>query len=430
MNIGQEAVVRIEKVVHGGQGLATLPDGQKVFVWGALPDEEVRVRIFRRKKGYAEALTEEVLQASENRITPRESGYLATSPWQIMAPEVEGEYKRQITAELFAHEHVSLPPSGLQLAKQATDDAHFFHYRNKMEYSFWGDEQGLHLALHKRGSHQKTVVQGSVLAMPALDASAQDVVRLLSKFGVRASELKTLILRSTQSGQVAASLFVKPQTFLKLTLPASLQGLRVYHSNPKSPASVSTKLLYELGNAQLQDTLLGQTFGYDADSFFQVNIPVFELVLERIRELCSDDDITDMYAGVGSIGLSIATGSVTLIELDAATAAMARINAAASKLDAKVVEAAAEAEPNNYIYCDGGTLIFDPPRAGLHKKIIEAVEAILPPKIVYLSCNPATQARDLALLQDSYDSIHAEVFNFFPRTPHIESLVVMERKSR
>lgn len=420
--------VRIDSLVHGGQGLATRANGQKVFVWNALPGELVRIRIFRKKRSYAEAIAEEILEPSKDRIPAAEENYLATSPWQIMRYEAEGEHKRAITQELFERVHVELPKTGVQLAQQPADEAHFFHYRNKMEYSFWGDEDGLHLALHKRGSHQKSIVVGSALALPAIDKAAQALLAELQKNKPRAGDLKTMIVRCNQMGGAVISLFTKLEKFTKISLPEGIKGLRVYHSNPKSPASVPTNLLYELGDVTLQDTLLGQTFTYDVDSFFQVNIPVFELALSRIKAFCGKTDVSDVYAGVGSIGLSVADKRVDLIELDPATAAMARVNAAASSLDARVIEAPAEAEPGKYISCDGDVLIFDPPRAGLHQKVIDAVEAIQPPKIMYLSCNPATQARDLALLQDSYTIEHLEVFNFFPRTPHIECLAVLRRK--
>jgi 23S rRNA (uracil1939-C5)-methyltransferase len=105
---------------------------------------------------------------------------------------------------------------------------------------------------------------------------------------------------------------------------------------------------------------------------------------------------------------------------------MARVNAKNSGLDAKVVEASTE-KVSEYITADY-PVIFDPPRAGLHAKIVDAVLEVLPPKIVYLSCNPATQAHDLTRLQETYIVEHFEVFNFFPRTPHIETLAILKRR--
>ena len=280
--------------------------------------------------------------------------------------------------------------------------------------------------MHNRGSHHKTIVTGSYLASKSLDAGANALVTLLNQLAVRAGDLKTVIVRSSMNGEVVASLFVKPTEFPELPLPAELKGLRVYHSNPKSPASVPTALLQDAGDPTLQDALLGQLFTYDVDSFFQVNIPIFERALARIKEFDASEALVDMYAGVGSIGLSVAGSEVQLIEADAATAAMARVNAKANHINAEVIESPSE-KVLEYIPSDR-TVIFDPPRAGLHDKVVQHTLAVLPPKIIYLSCNPATQARDLAQLQQAYDITFFEGYNFFPHTPHIETLAVLNRR--
>jgi len=199
-------------------------------------------------------------------------------------------------------------------------------------------------------------------------------------------------------------------------------------SNPQSPASVPTRLLYELGNATLQDKLQGRTFTYDVDSFFQVNLEVFDQALARIKEHFSDQaELVDMYAGTGSIGLSVASRGVDLIELDPATVAMARVNADASDLDVTVVETAGE-KALDYITSQK-PIIFDPPRSGLHDKVIARTLEAKPPRIAYLSCNPATQASDLVHLTEAYKITYFEAFNFFPHTPHIETLAILELKS-
>lgn len=453
--------VVIEKLVHGGQGLGTLADGRKVFVWNALPGETVRVRIIKKKRSYAEAIAEEILKASPERMDPLEDNYLATSPWQMMTFEAENRYKSAIVKELFTHEGVVIPKENLESSGKkgdlsssparagfAQDDRAVvsvgseFHYRNKMEYSFWGDDDGLHLALHQRGSHGKQIVQGSALAMPAVDDAARAVLSELQRLDLRAGDLKTVIVRCNQAGEAVAALFVKPSKFPRLKLPnavkspvskdspvsspvGALKGLRVYHSNPRSPASVPTTLLYELGDCGLRDKLLGQTFSYDVDSFFQVNLPVYTRALESIRAHCQGDPV-DMYAGVGSIGLSVAEREAILVELDFRTAAMARANACDSPVFAEVVESSAEKALE---YIDGSQpVIFDPPRAGLHANVVKRCLEVRPPQIIYLSCNPATHARDLALLQSAYKMTHFEIFNFFPRTPHIETLAVLRRK--
>lgn len=412
--------VEIQKLVHGGQGLGILQDGRKVFVWNALPGETVGVQLTRTKKSYAEGTAKVIIKSSSERVEPKEQNYLATSPWQIINFSDENHWKQEITRELFQQ-------AGIKLAKFAIQtDNNEFSYRNKMEYSFWGDDDGVHLALYNRGSHQKQIILGSALALPAIDKAAQAILTELNKRGVRAGDLKTIIIRCDQQGNAVGALFVKPKTFLKLNLPSELQGLRIYHSNPKSPASVPTELLHEFGDVGLQDVLLGKNFSYNVDSFFQINVPVFELALAVMKKFTDEDELLDMYAGVGSIGLSLAKKSVSLVELDTATAEMAEINAEASGLKASVTRAASE-KALDYITADT-PVIFDPPRAGLHEQITDRILEVLPPKIIYLSCNPATHARDIAKLQEGYKIKHFEVFNFFPRTPHIESLAIMIKK--
>src|SRR5690606_10036554 len=99
------------------------------------------------KRSYVEAIAEEVVEASQDRIEPVEANYLATSPWQIMTPEAEHASKAEIVRELFRHEKIHAPAFG-----DAITAGTLWQYRNKMEYSFWGDDDGLHLALHRRGS--------------------------------------------------------------------------------------------------------------------------------------------------------------------------------------------------------------------------------------------------------------------------------------
>ncbi len=407
----------------GGQGIATDADGRKVFVWNALPGETVEASIIKRKRGYADAVAENIITASELRAGAKEPEYLSTSPWQILKFSAENEFKRQLALDAMAAAKVTLPEAG-----QVITDLKEWHYRNKMEYSFWGDDRGLHLALHKRGSHTKQIVTGSRLALDAVNAAAQAVCAELQiqnaqkNMNIRAGNLKTIVVRSSQNGSAAASLFVKQPDFPQINLPAGVNGLKVYFSDPRSPASVRTNLIYELGSCDLQDQLLGKNFSYSCDSFFQVNIPVYGLALKRIKEFAGGH-LLDMYAGVGSIGLSMGADQLKLVELDAESAGYAAANAKAILPGAEVIKASAEKALDKI--AKDTTIIFDPPRAGLHRKVISKLLEILPPRLVYLSCNPATQARDLALLSAAYKVDFFEVYNFFPKTPHIETLAVL-----
>lgn len=414
--------VKIEKLVHGGQGLATLADGRKVFVWNALPGETVDLRMLKSKKGFAEAIADKIVQPSADRIEPLEpASYLATSPWQIMTFDAENKYKKEILLETFEREKLELPSFEFVGGKDHEG------YRTKMEFGFWGDQSGISLAHFVRGSHGKTKVKGSILAKPAINTAVADIVTQLNtltsgKRAIRAGDIKSVILRCTQYGDTVAALFVKPKKFPTLALPKSLKGLVVYHSNPKSPASVPTELLQQEGDRTLTDNVLGTELMYDVLSFFQVNLPVFETAVKQINTHIGKLTKVDLYSGVGSIGIPIG-GTTALIELDQANAEMARINV--GDLPIKVVHASSD---KSLEYITGkDAIIVDPPRAGLGSYVTTRLCEAKPPVIAYLSCNPSTQARDIKLLQEAgYKIKFFEGYNFFPRTPHIESLAVLK----
>src|SRR5262249_1932627 len=147
------------------------PDGKKVFVWNALPGETLLRRLIKQKHSFAEAIAEEVVVASPDRTAAREANFLATSPWQIMTFTAETRYKKLLVQEVFDQAKLAVPDFVLT----GPEDSAAYGYRNKMEYSFWGDDSGLHLALHYRGSHGKQAVEGCALAMPGIDQVAQAV---------------------------------------------------------------------------------------------------------------------------------------------------------------------------------------------------------------------------------------------------------------
>ena len=155
---------------------------------------------------------------------------------------------------------------------------------------------------------------------------------------------------------------------------------------------------------QLSDTILGNTYSYSPNGFFQINIPVYELALVEMKPYIATQKVVDMYSGVGTIGLqhNIPKGSTNITGIHAKS------------------EEALEYITSN------ATIIVDPPRAGLDDRVVGRILEATPPTVIYLSCNPATQARDVAKLMRKYRIIHNQSFNFFPRTPHIENLVILQ----
>lgn len=423
--------VTLDKIVGGGQALGTMADGRKLFAWGGLPGETVAIQLTKKKSSYAEGIVTEVEKASSERIQPKDpESYLSTSPWQIMTFKAEQHYKAALIEEAFELHDIVLPQP-----IEVYSDGNEYSYRNKIEFSFWFDTgtEKLSLAFFRRGTHGKIPVAGTSLAAAAINEAAQHVTAVLNKHHIIGRALKTLLIRCDQQGNVAWQLYVKDEDFpidlLEECRTPSLVNAEIIYSDPRSPASVITKRLANLNQTVLSDTLLGVPFSYATEGFFQINLPVYTQALKDMQEWITENTpVLDLYSGVGSIGLTIGGNNVTLIEVNEHAVREMRRNIAAlgRENEAKAVLAASEQALEHLT--PGATIIVDPPRAGLHEDVTDKLLEAAPERIIYLSCNPVTQARDIARLAEKYGVRHHRGYNFFPRTPHIEHLVILERK--
>ena len=428
--------LRLEKIVGGGQAIGTLDDGRKAFVWGGLPKELVTIRVTKKKSHFVEGIATEIIEKSPERITPKdENSYLSTSPWQIMPMSSEQSYKASLIEEAFLLHNVTLP----EKIKVFSDGVEF-NYRNKVEFSWFGDKtdddekETLDLAFFKRGGKGKVIVNGTSLAHPSINKLAIEIRNLLRTKPIVARQLKTLLIRSDQRGNAVWQLYVKDKIENLISDDEakllSAAGGEIIYSNPKSPASRITERLNKFGDTTLNDTILGVAFNYACEGFFQVNIPVYEKALSDMKAWinCNEKLSTlDLYSGVGTIGLTIGGDDVTLVEINEhAVAEMQRNIAKLNRPNAKAILAPSE---KSLEYITGEQIVIvDPPRAGLHADVTNRLLETEPPRIIYLSCNPVTQARDVSLLQEKYEIVHHQGYNFFPRTPHIEHLVVLDKK--
>lgn len=413
----KKATIRIEKLIFGGQGIGLMETGKKCLVWNALPGEEVVINITKNKSNFIEGVAEKIIKPSPDRQIPKEDYFLSTSPWQIMNLTQENIAKQLILTDLFSKFYSADSP--IELISTEPE----YGYRNKMEYCFWGDDNGISLAHYKRGTHGKIPVKESALASSKINLAGKSLINKLNEFGVRASDLKSVIFRSDKFGNVAMSLFVKKLDFIELNEVDNINGYEIWYSNPKSPASIRTKILSRYKSVNLQDNLLGQNFQYDVNCFFQVNLPVYELALEEIKKHTDNENILDMYCGVGSIGLSLQAKKIMMIESDLQSSKWAKINAKLCSSNTQVINLPSEQALE---HIDATKfLVVDPPRSGLHKNLITRIIESKPSTIAYLSCNPSTQARDIASLSSLYRISRMIGYNFFPKTPHIESLVIL-----
>jgi len=424
--------VKLDKIVGGGQTLGTLEDGCKIFVWGGLPGETVNVQLTKKKSKFAEGIVVEIINPSNERVQPRDKEtYLSTSPWQIMDFESEQKYKAELIKEAFELHNIILPKP----IEVYSDDKQY-EYRNKIEFSWWWDKvtERLDLAFFRRGTHGKITVEGSSLANLNINRAAIAVRDMLrDKKDIKAYDLKTLLIRCDQKGNIAVQLYVKNPDF-ELFSDAQIKKLKIngfelIFSNPKSPASTVTKRLQSWGTTNLTDTVLSIPFTYAVEGFFQINIPVYEQSLRDMKQwIIADKPTVDLYSGVGTIGLTIGGENVTMVEINEHAVFEMKRNIKALDRE-KAVRAILAPSENVLENITGNSIIIvDPPRAGLHEDVTKKLLESEPERIIYLSCNPVTQARDVSLLIEKYNIIWHRGYNFFPRTPHIENLIVLELK--
>ncbi|MDO4871941.1 MAG: RsmD family RNA methyltransferase [bacterium] len=428
--------VKFSKITPGGQALGELENGKKIFAWGVLPGEVAKIQITKNKKHFAEGFAAEILKSSPARIEPRDSAsFLSTSPWQICDFDFEQKTKQELIAESFAQEKIELKNQD-----EFYSDGKIFEYRNKVEFSFWWeksaeneDDGELNLAFFRRGGKGKVPILGTSLAMEEINQAGQKVLEILRARKAQSRDLKTLLIRASQNGEIAAQLYVKDEQFEPFSkaeiAKLGFRNFEIIFSNPKSPASVITEKIQTFGDEKLRDRVLGVDFNYATEGFFQINLPVYEQALRDAQKFIDAKKPTvDLYSGVGSIGLTIGAGDLTLVEINQAAVAEMQRNIAELGREKSAKAILAPSEKALEFIQKGANLIVDPPRAGMNREVCEKILAVEPEKVIYLSCNPTTQARDVAILSEKYQIIYVRGYNFFPRTPHIENLIVLELK--
>ena len=311
-----------------------------------------------------------------------------------------------------------------------------------MEFSFWWEKSEenendgeLNLAFFKRGGKGKIPVFGTSLATPEINQAGQKVLAILRDRKTASRDLKTLLIRANQKGEISAQLYVKDEKFELFSkeeiTSLGFKNFEIIFSNPKSPASVITKKIQSQNQENLQDSVLGVNFNYATESFFQINLPVYEQALHDMKKFIDISKPTvDLYSGVGSIGLTIGAGDLTLVEINEPAVEEMRRNIAELGREKTAKAVLSPSEKALDFIKKGTNLIVDPPRAGMNREVCEKILEIEPEKVIYLSCNPTTQARDAAILSKKYEIIYTRGYNFFPRTPHIENLIILELKNQ
>jgi len=470
---GEEIELQIDSAAPEGKSVARV-DGMVVFVRGAAPGDRVRARITAVKKSFAEGETVRVLTPSPVRTEPqcRFFGVCGGCTWQHVAYPAQLEFKRTHVIDALRRiggfRDVQVHPT------LGCDQP--YGYRNKMEFSF-GDLWHLHampgeaqehasgearfaLGLHIPGRFDKVLDIDECWLQSATSAAIVNAVRdfaLERNLPVYSSHahngyLRNLVIRSsvrTSGLMINLVTFDDRSEVMEEFRDAMLQkfpGVTTIVNNITarvSQVAVGEREVVYFGPGTITERIGKRVYRISANSFFQTNTVQAERLYDtaqRLAGLRSDDVVYDLYCGTGTIALHVADDVREVVGIEAIQSAVddAAKNASDNGVrnctfirgdlkDSLTRDTAWQSE-----HPDPDVIIVDPPRAGMHEKVVLQLRALAPRRIVYVSCNPATQARDLKILcQDAlYTLDEVQPVDMFPHTVHIESVAALSiRKS-
>lgn len=422
--------IRVDKIVYPGRRMGTA-GGKVVFTDLGLPGETVEVEIVKDRASYAEARTVGVVERSERRVEPRCAHYLACSPYQDMEYGLELEVKRGQVAEILSRE-LKRP---FAPAPEITPSPEEWGYRNRVRLRVARREDGrVEYVYHEPGERASFVPVDRCHLVGERANALLERVRAIAEGGpfgsVEAVEVRTSRARGESLVVCDLASGAEAEAFGE-----ALAAAKKEHGLVGAVASVSDgkrrrdeKLF---GRDFIEETVGGLAFRVGARSFFQTNVGILERVFEDVAaavEGRAGETVADLYCGLGTFGMLLARGAreVFGVEPDPANVAFLKKNLALNGVgNFAVCEGTAEEWLEEVLERRPGVVVLDPPRRGVDPAVVRGLVESPARLVLYLSCNPATLARDLKGLLEAYELEGVRIYDFFPHTPHIETLATL-----
>lgn len=458
--------VKIEAVAAEGKSLAHV-DGTVVFVEFAVPGDIVNVKVTKKKKNYMEGFILEIVKPSEDRLQPfcEHFGICGGCRWQPLPYDMQLKAKqKQVWDQLVRIGHLEIPDISPILPSDKTK-----YYRNKLEFTFsnkrWiynnedpdslTDEERLGLGFHVGKFFDKVldIKHCSLQPEPSneirLFIREYAVTHNLEFYNIRENTgfLRNIIVRNNQVGDVMLTVCFAYDDQDKIVpmldaIAAEFPQIKSLHYviNEKLNDSISDLdcILYK-GEDAIWETMGKLKFKIGPKSFYQTNSEqAYKLysVAKEFAALTGNEVVYDLYTGTGTIAQFISDKASKVIGIEYVKEAIedARINAEANGI-------------NNCTFFDGDmkdiltadfikehgkpeVMIIDPPRAGMHPDVVKVIMETAPERIVYVSCNPASQARDLAMMSPMYEITAVQPVDMFPHTMHVENVCALKLKDK
>ncbi|WP_332645979.1 23S rRNA (uracil(1939)-C(5))-methyltransferase RlmD [Lysinibacillus sp. 54212] len=445
----ERAIVYIEDLTHDGNGVAKI-DGYPLFIQGALPGEKVEVHVLKTLKNYGFAKVVEIIEPSPDRVEAPCEYFKQCGGCQLQHLSYEGQLKwkqkmvQNVMQRLGKIDAPVLPVKGME---------HPWSYRNKAQIPFAQGEEGAIAGFYKTKSHSIVDMERCLIQTGEADAVLAGLKGELTKLGLQpyneashSGQLRHVVVRKGRAtNEVMVVLVTKSRK-----LPQKDAVVGVIQRLVPNVASIVQNVNGEKTNVIFGDTtitLWGKDtiedkigdvrFEISARSFYQVNPEQTEVLYKQALDyagLEGNECVIDAYCGIGSISLFLAqkAGHVMGVEIVSQAIEDAKRNAELNGFTNTYFEAGAAEEVIPRWYKEGkeaDVLVVDPPRKGCDEELLRTIIEQKPKRVVYVSCNPATLARDLRILEDGgYKTQEVQPVDMFPHTTHVETVCLLTRK--
>lgn len=456
--------VEIESVAAEGNALARV-DGKVLFVPQCIPGDVVDVRLTRKRSGYMEGIVVNMVKPSPLRVEPfcKHYGVCGGCKWQALPYDLQLKYKQQqVVDQLTRIGHLQLPEITPILSSEEIEN-----YRNKLEFTFsnrrWlltGEDpeaitptERLGLGFHISGFFDKVLDIRECHLQAEPSNAIRNFVREyaiengLSFFDLReqVGYLRNMIVRTASNGDVMLIMvfFYEDEALRRGLLDAlvakfpQITSLHYVINGKKNDSISDLPCVRYYGEDCIYDTMEDIRFRISPKSFYQTNSKQAYRLYSVVREfadLKGDEVLYDLYTGTGTIGLFLSGKAKKVVGIEYVQEAIddAKINAANNGItnshfyagDMKDMLTGKFIEENGH----PDIVVLDPPRAGIHPDVAAVLLEAAPERMVYVSCNPASQARDLAILCQKYEITAVRPVDMFPHTHHVENVVALRLK--
>jgi 23S rRNA (uracil1939-C5)-methyltransferase len=447
---GQELELDVESLAYGGNGVARL-NGFVVFVRRGLPGDRVRARVTKVKRSHAEALATEVVRPGPQRVEAPCAHFPACGGCRFQDLDYGAQLTQKHSQVRDAFQRlagIAEPP----LEEIVPCEPDIFHYRNKLEYSFTQTPSGAGLGFHRAGRWDEVLDIEKCWLTTDLGNGLRDAVRDWAREeGLEAYSqedgsgyLRHLVVREGRNtGQALVQLVTargdKFEHGYFVDVVRRFPEVRSVHwSVNETPAEVTnlpTQVLW--GEEWIEEELSGLRFRVRPNAFLQTNTAMAEKLYALAREaaqLGGGETVWDLYCGIGTIGLSMASQALTVwgIEVSEESVACALENAVLNGISNAAFFAGNVGQVTQELLDRSGppdVVVVDPPRAGLAGKALRRLGEIAAPRLVYVSCNPTTLASDVKVLRREYgyELLRVTPVDMFPHTPHVEAVALLEQ---